>query len=109
MIIERVTLTAIPGGGLQLGKALASLIGPTGVQTGCRNCRLFQSCQYADEFQVQMDWDSTDDLIRHLRSETYKQFLLLMELSPSQPLVQFYTVDEVRGLELVATARDSLN
>jgi hypothetical protein len=53
-----------------------------------------------------MDWETTGDLIHHLQTETYKQLLLLMELSPRAPIVEFYTVEEMRGLDLVESARD---
>jgi hypothetical protein len=46
-------------------------------------------------------WDSQADLIRHLQSDIYKRLLLLIELSPAPPAFEFFTVVEVRGLDLV--------
>jgi hypothetical protein len=67
---------------------------------------LFQNWQDSDEFLIEVKWEAVDGLMKHLRSDTYKHLLLLMELSPSPPVSQFYTVEEVRGLELVQQARD---
>jgi len=106
MIIEQMSISAPEGQVQQLCSALASLTGPTEVQQGCLSCRLFQSWQDPNEIVIQRRWTSADDLILHLQSEAYKRLLLLMELSPSPPVLQFYTVQEVRGLDLVEMARN---
>ena len=51
-------------------------------------------------------WATEEDLVRHLRSDIYKRFLLLMELSRTPPNVQFCNVGQVSGLEQVEKARD---
>lgn len=106
MIIEHMSISAPEGQAQQLCSALASLTGPTEVQQGCLSCRLLRNWQNANEIVIQTKWMSADDLILHLQSDTYKRLLLLMELSPSPPVLQFYTVQEVRGLDLVEMARD---
>lgn len=90
-----------------MSKTLASLTGPSGVLPGCIACNVFQSCQDENELLVEMEWNSEEDLIRHLQSDTYKRLLLVMELSARPPVVQFYTVQELRGLDLVEEARCS--
>lgn len=107
MIIEQMSISAPEGQGGQLCSALASLTGPTEVQPGCMGCRLFQSWQDPDEIVIQAKWAGPSDLILHLQSDAYKRLLLLMELSPEPPVLQFYTVEEVRGLDLVEMARES--
>ena len=109
MIIERIGISAPDGRKQQMGSALVSLTGPTHVQAGCLGCRLFQNWQEPYEFLIEAEWAAEGDLIRHLQSDTYKQLLLLMELSPRPPVVQFYTVQDVRALDLVQEARNSLN
>ena len=109
MIIERIRITALPTGSQQLGRTLASLTGPARVLPGCLSCNILQSCQDRNEIQVEMEWESKEDLIRHLQSDTYKQILLLMELSQKPPVIQFYTVQEFEGLDLVKAARNRSN
>jgi quinol monooxygenase YgiN len=109
MIIERIRITAHPTGSQRLLGTLASLTGPVAVLPGCLGCTILQSCQDKNELQVQMEWESKEDLIRHLRSDTYKQLLLLMELSPKPPVIQFYAVQEFNGLDLVESARNLSN
>ena len=107
MIIEQMSISAPPGKSEQLCSALAALTSPIEVLPGCLSCRVLQSCQDPSEIFIQVKWATTEELIHHLQSETYKRLLLLMELSPKPPLLQFYMVEEVRGLDLVKEARAS--
>ncbi len=105
MIIELVSISAKHGNNEGLGKALTSLIGPMRVEPGCVDCRLYQTWPESDQFEVVARWESEQDLIGHLQSDLYKSLLLLMELSSVPPVVEFFTVLEFRGLELVEGAR----
>ena len=105
MIIEISGISVAPGKLQELGKALASLVGPIQVQPGCLSCRLFQGWSNPEALQMEARWDTQEDLIRHLRSDVYKRLLLLMELSSAPPVLEFVTVTEFRGLDLVQEAR----
>lgn len=105
MIIEHMTISAREGQVSQLYSALASLTGPTEVERGCLSCRVFESRQEPNKIFIEAKWAAAEDLILHLQSDTYKRILLLMELSPSPPVLQFYMVQEIQGLELVEKAR----
>ena len=107
MIIELLNVSASDGKKQELGKALATLVGPIQVQPGCLNCRLFQSLPTQDGLQLEARWAGQEDLLRHLQSDMYKKLLLMMELSAAQPVLEFLTVIELRGLELVERARGS--
>lgn len=105
MIIEILGIFAAHGKLQELGKALASLVGPIQVQPGCLSCRLFTAWPNEDGLQMEARWDTQENLIRHLKSDIYKRLLLLMELSASPPTLEFLTVTEFRGLDLVEEAR----
>ncbi len=105
MIIEQMSISATDLHGRQLVSALSPLVGPIQVQPGCVGCRLLQSCHEPNELVMEATWETIDALTRHLRSDTYKRLLLVMELSPVPPVLKFYTVQEVRGLDLVQEAR----
>jgi len=109
MIIEQMSVSAPPGKRKQLGSALSSLIGPTQVQPGCLSCRLFQNWQNLDELLVEASWETQEDLIRHLQSDSYKQLLLMMEASRLPPVLRFCSVQDISGLELVRSARGESN
>jgi quinol monooxygenase YgiN len=106
MIIEQLGIEAPQGQKLKLGSDLASLVGPTQVEPGCLGCRLFQNWQEPDELVVEAYWATEEDLVRHLQSATYKQLLLLMELSRTPPSIRFVKGEDLGGLEFVEKARD---
>lgn len=108
MIIEQMSMSVVHDKRQQLGSALASLVGPTQVQPGCLSCRLYQIWGKPDEFRLEAHWADMEDLIGHLQSDLYKRLLLLMELGAAAPVLEFYTVQEVRGLDAVKSARDLL-
>lgn len=105
MIIEHMTISAREGQLAQLYSALVSLTGPTEVERGCLSCRVFESRQEPNKVFIQAKWAGAEDLMLHLQSDTYKRILLLMELSPCPPILQFYMVQEIQGLDLVEKAR----
>jgi len=109
MIIEVMSLVPPPGKQYELGKALASLVGPTQAQPGCLSCCLLQTFPAKDLMQLETRWDSKECLTQHLRSDVYKHLLLLMEQSATPPVLEFLGVLELRGLDLVETARTSLD
>lgn len=107
MIIELMNILVSDTRGEQLSDALESLAGSIQVQPGCLGCRLSKSWPTHDTLQIEARWETQQDLIRHLRSHLYKRVLLLMELSAAPPVVEFFSVLEMRGLDLVEAARSS--
>jgi len=69
---------------------------------------LFQNWQDFDELLIESNWETSEDLIRHLQSQSYKQLLQMMETSRVPPILRFWTVQDVKGIEFVAVARTSL-
>ena len=45
--------------------------------------------------------------LRHLRPDHYKRLLGLMELGTGPPLVEFHTVSETKGLDLIERTRNA--
>ena len=105
MIIELMRISISQAQEDRLGDALESLVGPIQVQPGCLECRLLKPSPTEEQMYVLARWETQRDLIRHLQSDSYKRFLLLMELSAGPPVVEFFNVLEIRGLDLVEAAR----
>jgi quinol monooxygenase YgiN len=105
MVIELMNISVSHAKKQEIGRALATLVGPIQVQPGCLGCRLSQSLPIQNGLQIEARWETQEDLIRHLQSDDYKRLLLLMELSATQPVLEFLTVVELRGLDLVESAR----
>jgi quinol monooxygenase YgiN len=107
MIIELMSISARRAQEERLGDALESLVGPIQVQPGCLGCRLLKSAPMEERLYVLARWETQKDLIRHLQSDIYKRLLLLMELSATPPVLEFFNVLEIRGLDLVEAVRNA--
>jgi quinol monooxygenase YgiN len=105
-IIEVVDIKASPEKRDELRRALFSLSGPTEAEPGCTSCQLYQPLADPSVVRVESRWKTQSDFFRHIRSDAYKKFLVLMELGCEPPVVEFYTVSELRGLGLVKAARE---
>jgi quinol monooxygenase YgiN len=107
MIIELLNISVPRGKREEFAKALASLVGPIEVQPGCLSCRLFQNWPQRDGLRIEARWESQEYLVRYLQSQIYKRLLLLAELGAGPPGVEFFTVVQSRGLDMVEGARSS--
>ena len=105
MIIESVRIAAMPAQCEQLLRALVAWAGPTSVESGCLSCRILQEASAPQAFCYQAQWKTQSDLLRHIRTEHYKRLLSLIELGTTPPLVEFHTVTETRGLDLIERTR----
>lgn len=105
MIFESLSLVARRDNRRELQACLSFLLGPTRVESGCLSCHLYQDVSNPNGFSFECLWKTEADFLRHLRSEIYKQLLILMELSAEKPTVQFHKILETQGLELVHAAR----
>lgn len=105
VIIESVRILVKPTKREQLRRALAAWAGPTSVESGCESCRILEEGGEFDALCYQAQWKSREELLQHLRSEHYKRLLMLMDLGSEPPLVEFHTVTETKGLDLVEYAR----
>ncbi|MCI0389466.1 MAG: hypothetical protein MOB07_11985 [Acidobacteria bacterium] len=105
MIIELVGIVASAENCEELGLALSTLLGPTQIKPGCLSCLLYQDWSDANVLYLESRWETPKDLIHHIRSDAYKRLLLLMELGVEPPSIEFLSVSEVRGLDLIEATR----
>ena len=79
----------------------------TRFEPGCMNCRVFQDTKDERVIILEEWWDNQDDLERHLRSEEYRNVLLVMEMALHPPEVKFETISASTGFETIQKARSS--
>jgi len=80
---------------------LLCLKGPTEVARGCRGCRIVQDVENENVLTYIAKWDTQEDLEEHLRSERFRRLLPYVEMSVEPPEVNFSTISQVRGIELL--------
>src|SRR5262249_14899241 len=89
MIHATVTIVVAPRQRHEVLGALRSLVSPTRVEPGCLDCRLYEDATAEGVFTVMEDWATPADFTRHLRTEAYRQMMMIMELSAVPPEVRF--------------------
>jgi len=105
MFFSFVKIDAPPGQAHTIIDVLESMRGQTASSPGCLGCLLTVEVGASDTICYQEQWRDRETLERHLRSPLYARVLAAMELSCTQPLVEFFEVSKTGGLELVEVAR----
>jgi quinol monooxygenase YgiN len=105
MIIELMRISVPRGKEREFAKALVFLVNPIQAQPGCLSCYVLQTWPQQNGLHIEARWESQEYLVQYLRSQAYKRLLLLMELSATPPIVEFFKVLEIRGLDLVEQVR----
>ena len=84
---------------------LRSMAERTRVESGCISCRIYRDAQEDHSIMLEEIWKNEEDLNRHLRSDEYRNVLLVMEMSVKQPEIRFEAISSVTGMETIEKAR----
>ena len=74
-------------------------------EPGCLSCHIYEDLQEKNVFMLKEVWRSEGDLDRHLRSEEYRNVLLILEMALKQPEIRFDTISNSTGIETIEKAR----
>ena len=75
---------------------------------GCLESSLYRATGEDGVFLYFERWSSGEDLKRHLRTESYRKLLFLIELAADVPALSFYDVVTHRGMDAVSEAREQM-
>ncbi len=84
---------------------LVSVKGPTLAESGCLDCCICEDQGEEDTIIFLEQWQSMEELYRHIRSSLYSRVLEAMELSRERPEVYFMKTAEINGMELITELR----
>jgi len=104
LITSTIRITASKNPNDEIVRLLRSLIEPTRVETGCVSCGLYKDLHDPSIIIWVEEWNTQEDLERHLRSRQYKKILAAFDMSSAQPDMRFNTVVETKGMQLIAEA-----
>jgi quinol monooxygenase YgiN len=107
MILATVRMTIPPKKRGEALKILRSMVERCRVHTGCLGWHIYEDVQEENVLMFEEMWRSEEDLERHLRSEEYRNLLLVMEMALKHPEVRFNTVSISTGIETIEKARSS--
>jgi quinol monooxygenase YgiN len=107
MVLATVRMTIPPKKRNEALKILRSTAEQCKLHSGCLGWHIYEDVQEDDVLMFEEMWRSEEDLERHLRSEEYRNLLLVMEMALKHPEVRFNTVSISTGIETIEKARGS--
>jgi quinol monooxygenase YgiN len=105
MILSTIRLT-IPaqkrGEALKILRSVAELCRD---DPGCLSCQIYGDLEEKNVLMFEEAWRFQEDLELHLRSDEYRNLLLVLEMAPRQPEIRFDTISNSTGIETIEKAR----
>ena len=86
-------------------ETLFNFAGPVEVMPGCLGCHVTQDVEDPLAITYTEEWQTQEDLERHLRSPNYLLLLQLIDLSEREPEVRFMTTTACWGMEFIEKVR----
>ncbi len=78
------------------------------VHSGCLGCHIYVDAQEDNVLMFEEIWRNEEDLAHHLRSDGYRNVLLVMEMALKQPEIRFDTIAGSAGIETIEKARSTV-
>lgn len=72
---------------------------------GCSSCHIYGDLQENCALMLEEVWWTEEDLDTHLRSDEFRNLLVVMEMADKKPEIRFDTVSSSAGIERVENAR----
>lgn len=86
----------------EIVRTLRAMIERTRVKNGCIACRLYYDVDDPNLLTWVEEWESREDLERHVQSPRFRSILAALDMCSSQPEIRFDTVIETDGMQLIA-------
>ena len=105
MLVCSITLILSEKDRRKVVSSLLPVVGSTRVQPGCQVCSMLTDVDDPRVLVLWEEWDTQENLDRHLRSSDYRLVIAAMELSQQAPQINFNSVHARSGIEVVEAAR----
>lgn len=81
--------------------ALQGMLEPVRVERGCLKYRLYEDRENSNVFVLLEEWETQEDLERHILKDNQQRLLSLMDLLSERPEFRFVTVSQAAGMDLI--------
>jgi quinol monooxygenase YgiN len=105
MIVLRIRLVVPHRNRAAVLNVIWPMLGPTSVETGCAGCHISADDDDENVLTFSEEWDGQENLDRHVRSNSFRDLLSVLDMAAGPPEVRIHTVTETRGLEVIRAAR----
>ncbi|HWR58508.1 MAG TPA: putative quinol monooxygenase [Thermodesulfovibrionales bacterium] len=82
-------------------ETIRGMLEPARVERGCLSYRLYEDVENRNAFVLLEEWETQQDLERHIRTDNQRLLLALTDLLSEQPEWRFNTVSHTAGMELI--------
>jgi len=105
MIIVRVTMNVLPEKQKEVMQTLLSMIDAAEREKGCLSYDVFCDIDGKTVFNLIEEWETREDLDRHIRSERFSVLLGTKSLLAKPLEIKIHTVAHSEGAEVINTLR----
>ncbi len=105
MILATIRMTIPPRKRGEALKILRSMTEQCRDYTGCLRSHIYGDLQEKDVLMFEGIWKAEEDLDLHIRSDEYRNLLLVLEMGVKQPEIRFDTIASSAGIETIEKAR----
>jgi quinol monooxygenase YgiN len=105
MIQATIRMTIPPQKSGEVLKIIRSVVEQCSDDPGCLSCHIYGDLQEKNVLMLVEIWKSEEDLDLHLRSEEYRNLLLVLEMALKRPEIRFDTISSSTGIETIEKAR----
>ena len=74
-------------------------------EPNCISSRLYREVDEMRAIMIEEFWESDRDMLQHLKSDTYRRILLVMEMADEPPDIRFDFIKDSGGVEVIEHAR----
>ena len=101
MILASLRMIVRPERRSDLLEAMRGMLEPVRVERGCKSYRLYEDVENRNAFVLLEEWETQEDLERHISKDNQRRLLSLMDLLSEQPELRFNTVSQTVGMDLI--------
>jgi quinol monooxygenase YgiN len=105
MILTTLSVVVPPARRQDIVAVFSSLLGPVRAEPGCRSSELYQQVDDGNVLHYVEEWETAEQLERHMRSARYERLLAIMEASAERPVLRYDHVTGTRGLDYLEAVR----
>jgi len=105
VILATLRMTVRPEKRSDLVATMRGMLEPIRVERGCRSYRLYEDVEDMNSFVLVEEWETQKDLENHIRADSQRRLLALIDILSEQPELQFNTVSHTAGMDLIEAVR----
>jgi quinol monooxygenase YgiN len=105
MILVTLSVVPMPDRREEMVAVFWMLLGPLRVEPGCLACELYEEVGEGGSLLYLEEWETAEQLERHMRSARYERLLAVMEASARPPVLRYHKVSDAKGMEYLQAVR----